>query len=81
MRLGDLLVHESVITDEQLQQALTAQRETGRKLGQALQDLGFVTEQGLLTFLAQQLNIPLLDISRKKIDPNVVKLVDRKSVV
>lgn len=75
MRLGDLLVHESVITDEQLQQALTAQRETGRKLGQALQDLGFVTEQGLLTFLAQQLNIPLLDISRKKIDPKVVKLV------
>lgn len=75
MRLGDLLVHESVITEEQLQQALTAQRETGRKLGQALQDLGFVTENGLLTFLAQQLNIPLLDISRKKIDPNVVKLV------
>ena len=75
MRLGDLLVHESVITEEQLKQALSAQKETGRKLGQALQDLGFVTEQGLLTFLAQQLNIPLMDISRKKIDPDIVKLV------
>lgn len=75
MRLGDLLVHESVITEEQLKQALSAQRETGRKLGQALQDLGFVTEQGLLTFLAQQLNIPLIDISQKKVDLNVVKLV------
>lgn len=75
MRLGDLLVHESVITEDQLKQALSAQKQTGRKLGQALQDLGFVTEQGLLTFLAQQLNIPLLDISRKKVDPEVVKLV------
>ena len=75
MRLGDLLVHESVITEDQLQEALGAQRETGRKLGQALQDLGFVTEQGLLTFLAQQLNIPLIDISQRKVDPNVVKLV------
>jgi MSHA biogenesis protein MshE len=75
MRLGDLLVHESVITEDQLKEALSAQKQTGRKLGQALQDLGFVTEQGLLTFLAQQLNIPLIDISRKKVDPEVVKLV------
>lgn len=75
MRLGDLLVHEAVITEDQLKEALGAQKETGRKLGQALQDLGMVTEEGLLNFLAQQLNIPLIDISQKKIDPDVVKLV------
>lgn len=75
MRLGDLLVHESVITEDQLKQALSAQKQTGRKLGQALQDLGFVTENGLLTFLSKQLNIPVMDISRKKIDPDLVKLV------
>lgn len=75
MRLGDLLVHESVITEDQLMQALGSQKETGRKLGQTLIDLGLVTENGLLTFLAQQLNIPLLDISSKKIDPDVIKLV------
>ncbi|MCY7295273.1 GspE/PulE family protein [Alteromonas sp. a30] len=75
MRLGDLLVHESVITDEQLQQALAAQRDSGRKLGQALVDLGFVTEDGLLNFLSQQLSIPLLDISQKQIEPHVIKLI------
>lgn len=75
MRLGDLLVHESVITEEQLMQALSAQKQSGRKLGQALQDLGFVTEDGLLNFLGKQLNIPLLDISHKKINPDVVKFV------
>lgn len=75
MRLGDLLVHESVISDEQLKQALSAQRESGRKLGQTLIDLGMVTEEGLLSFLAQQLNIPLLDIGQRQIDPQVVKLI------
>ncbi len=75
MRLGDLLVHESVITEDQLMQALDSQKQTGRKLGQTLIDLGLVTENGLLTFLAQQLNIPLMDISNRKIDPDVVKLI------
>ncbi len=75
MRLGDLLVHESVITEEQLKQALSAQRESGRKLGQALIDLGLVSEDGLLNFLSQQLNIPLMDISQKQISPNVIKLI------
>lgn len=75
MRLGDLLVHESVITEDQLKQALSAQRESGRKLGQALIDLGLVSEDGLLNFLSQQLNIPLLDISQKQISPNVIKLI------
>ena len=75
MRLGDLLVHESVITEDQLKQALSAQRDTGRKLGQALIDLGFVSEDGLLEFLSQQLSIPLLDISQKQIEPDVIKLI------
>lgn len=75
MRLGDLLVHESVITEDQLMEALSAQRESGRKLGQALIDLGFVSEEGLLNFLSQQLNIPLLDISQRRIEPAVIKLI------
>jgi len=75
MRLGDLLVHESVITNDQLMEALSAQRESGRKLGQALIDLGFVSEEGLLNFLSQQLNIPLLDISQRRIEPAVIKLI------
>jgi MSHA biogenesis protein MshE len=64
MRLGDLLVHENVISAEQLQQALSSQKESGRKLGHTLVDLQMVTEGRLLSFLAQQLNVPLIDISQ-----------------
>ena len=39
MRLGDLLVHENIITNEQLMQALNSQKTTGRKLGDTLIEL------------------------------------------
>ena len=58
MRLGDLLVREQIITDRQLTDALNAQRDTGRKLGDTLIDLGHIKEKQLLRFLAQQLDIP-----------------------
>lgn len=75
MRLGDLLVHEQVITESQLNQALSEQRVSGRKLGHTLVDLGFVTELELLEFLSQQLGVPLVDISELRLDSNVVRLL------
>jgi MSHA biogenesis protein MshE len=64
IRLGDLLVQEGIISDEQLMQALSAQKESGRKIGFMLIELGFVTDNQLLTFLSQHLNVPLVDISQ-----------------
>jgi len=75
MRLGDLLVHEKVITEEQLKQALSEQRVSGRKLGSTLVELGFVTEMELLEFLSQQLGVPLVDINELRLDTNVVRLL------
>lgn len=75
MRLGDLLVHESIITEQQLQQALAQQQKTGRKLGSSLIDMQFLTEDQLLQFLSQQLKVDLLDISQQQIDPKAVALL------
>ncbi|QDG37089.1 MSHA biogenesis protein MshE [Alteromonas mediterranea] len=75
MRLGDLLVHENIVTSEQLDSALAAQRSSGRKLGDTLIDLGFISEPQLLRFLAQQLNIPFLDITQRRIDPEQAQLI------
>ncbi|CAM4266093.1 GspE/PulE family protein [Vibrio agarivorans] len=74
-RLGDLLVEEGIITEAQVQQALTAQKSTGRKLGAALIELGFLTEQQMLNFLSQQLNLPLIDLSRAQVDVDAVQLL------
>ena len=75
MRLGDLLVQEHIITDDQLGQALSEQRNSGKKLGRTLIDLSCITEEQLLKFLSQQLNIPFLDISKRSISPAVVGLL------
>ncbi|MEZ9565426.1 GspE/PulE family protein [Vibrio artabrorum] len=74
-RLGDLLVEEGIVTDNQVEQALAAQKHTGRKLGDALIELGFLSEQQMLTFLSQQLAIPLIDLSRADVDVEAVQLL------
>ncbi|MCG7531445.1 Flp pilus assembly complex ATPase component TadA [Psychrobium sp. MM17-31] len=73
MRLGDLLVHENIIAEDQLMDALKSQKTTGKKLGAALIDLGYLTEVQLLTFLAQQLNVEFVDTTQRKLDPQVAQ--------
>lgn len=75
MRLGDLLVHEHIISEQQLSQALKRQQETGRKLGATLIELAFLSENQLLQFLAQQLQLPFLDIAQQRIEPKVAQLL------
>lgn len=74
-RLGDLLVEEGIITEAQVEQALAAQKSSGRKLGDALIELGFLSEQQMLSFLSQQLDIPLIDLSRAAVDVESVQLL------
>jgi MSHA biogenesis protein MshE len=75
MRLGDLLVHEHIISNEQLMQALNSQKTSGRKLGDTLIELGYISEQQLLEFFAQQLDVPFLDISQRRISTEVALLL------
>ena len=74
-RLGDLLVEEGVISNDQLMAALKNQEGKGIKLGASLIDLGYINEEQLLKFLAKQLNIPFYDLSKVKIDQAAVQLI------
>ena len=75
IRLGDLLVQNNLINEEQLKTALSEQRQSGRKLGGTLIALGMVTEDQLLTLLSKHLNVPLININNYRIDPEAVKLL------
>ncbi|MEH6445628.1 MAG: GspE/PulE family protein [Oceanospirillaceae bacterium] len=72
IRIGDLLVQNAVITEQQLVAALARQQETRQKLGKALVVLGYVKEEQFLNFLAQQLKIPMVDLSRYNLNHNDV---------
>ncbi len=54
-RLGDLLVEEGIVKQDQLEQALGKQQTTGRKLGDTLISMGFLSEQQMLSFLSVNL--------------------------
>ena len=73
IRIGDLLVQNRIISHDQLMNALSEQKKTGRKLGRTLIDLHFISETDLLNFLSRQLQIPFLDIAQYKRKPEVCK--------
>lgn len=75
IRLGDLLVQNNLIDDAQLKQALSEQRQSGRKLGATLVSMGLVTEHQLLELLSQHLKVPLIQLSEFKVNPNAVRLL------
>ena len=74
-RLGDILVSEGVITEEQLTEALEKQRGTGKKLGATLVDLGMTTEDDIVTALQRQLSLDRVRLSEIKIPEEILKLV------
>ena len=71
-RLGEVLVSRSVISDDQLQQALAHQKASGRKLGRAIMDLKFATAEAIAAVVADQLGIEFVDLNRRQVDPQVV---------
>ena len=68
IRLGELLVREGSISEDQLQTALVEHKKRKTKIGRTLIDLGFLSEDRLLGALAQQLRIPLVDLRQLPFD-------------
>ncbi len=75
VRLGDLLVQQNVITDEQLKLALDEQKRSGRKLGRVLVESGYATEEGISKALARQLGASFIDLKQFKFQPELIKLL------
>lgn len=74
-KLGEMLVDAGLIDEIQLQSALGHQAQWGMRLGAALIDMKFITEETLCLFLEQQLNTKCVDILSLEIAPEALKLV------
>ncbi|MDD5390597.1 MAG: GspE/PulE family protein [Gallionellaceae bacterium] len=75
IRLGDLLVQQKLLSQEQLGIALEKQKASGRKLGRVLVENAFVTEDEISGAIARQLDIPLLDLRQAHVRPETVRLL------
>ncbi|MFA6970345.1 MAG: ATPase, T2SS/T4P/T4SS family [Gallionella sp.] len=75
VRLGDLLVQQKLVSQDQLNIALEQQKHNGHRLGHVLVDDAFVTEEQISEVLAKQLNIPYINLKYYNIHPEHIRLL------
>src|SRR6266498_2335359 len=74
-QLGQILLEQGLITNEQLERALGEHRSTARSLGRTLIDLGYIRERDLVMALAEQVGLDFVDLSEHQIDPLAASLL------
>jgi type IV pilus assembly protein PilB len=74
-RLGDRLIEDGMITDEQLKAALHRQTSTGEFIGEALVSLGTITPSQIGPYMEEVTGFPFFDLSEQRIDDEVAHLI------
>lgn len=76
LRIGEMLLKAGLITQKDLEEALRRQKETGKRLGSTLVEMGVIDEKTLVKFLSKQLGVPPVDLSTlKMIPPEILSLI------
>jgi type IV pilus assembly protein PilB len=81
VRLGEILLKESLITQDQLDKALEFQRSNGGKLGSCLTKMGFITDDDITGVLSRQYGVPSINLKYYEIDPIVIKLIPQDTAL
>lgn len=74
-QLGELLVERNIINQNQLEKALSFQKEKGGLIGEILVDLGFAKEEDIAQALTAQYGFPFLPLSSYEINPEVTAII------
>jgi type IV pilus assembly protein PilB len=80
-RLGEILVRDSLISAEQLKQALEHQKRDGGRLGTVLVKLGLVSDEDITAVLSRQYGVPSINLKFYEVDPSVIKLIPQETAV
>ena len=73
--LGEVLIERGVINQQQLDKALTVQKEKGGLIGEVLVELGFAKEEDITQALTAQYGFPYLPLANYEINPEIVNIV------
>lgn len=75
MRIGELLVMNGLITEEQLEKALQKQKHSFKKLGEILVEDRIITERQLVEALEFQLGIPVVNMEEMVPNRSTIQLI------
>jgi len=78
-RIGELLLDQGILTQEQLDKALATQKQTGRRLGEVLLDLNFVAEHDIVMVVSIQYGCPYLPLDRYRIEAGMKGLLSEEA--
>ena len=73
-RIGEWLISEKVISQEQLERALEVKEHNSKKLGEIIVDLGFCSEEVIVDVLSRKLNFDKVSVAAMKIDEEILAL-------
>ena len=73
--LGQVLVRRGLVTDEQIEAALEHQRGSGKRLGEALVDMGALDERDLVEALADFFGLSVTHLRRDAPEPGALALL------
>lgn len=73
IRIGDLLIENKLISEQQLEVALAEQKKTRRKLGKTLVDLGYIEETAILELISEQLGIAYISLKKYPINQDILR--------
>ena len=74
-QLGELLMERKIINQQQLQEALGVQKQSGGLIGQILVSLGYATEEQIAQVLTVQYGFPYLPLASYEIDQEALKTI------
>ena len=77
-KLGETLLRESLISHQQLKDALEYQRTNGGRLGSTLVKLGFLSDEEITAVLSRQYGVPSVNLSLFEVDESAVKLIPQE---
>ena len=58
LKLGQILLQQGLITEEQLKKAITAQKQEQGRIGEIFIKLGIIKEEDMIAALGKQLSLP-----------------------
>jgi hypothetical protein len=73
--IGEMLLREGLITQNQLTAAIRTQRETEKPLGRILVEMGLISENVKMDFLRRRTGLPFVELAEEDIEPHVLKLL------
>ena len=77
LKIGELLIQQGLITEDQLKEAMKAQKKESGRIGEVLMKLGILSEEELAKALGAQLNIPHATLENNLLQPDLNQGLDK----